>query len=100
MHGGTRAQPASLAGYFDALTRAVFQPGLNWKVIEAKWPDIGRALDGFDPEKVADLAPPDIDTLMGDPRVIRNRRKLEATVENAKTMLDLDREHGGFVHYL
>ena len=71
MHGGTRAQPTTLAGYFDALTRAVFQPGLNWKVIEAKWPDIGRALDGFEPEKVADLA---IDTaLHGEPTLKQHR---------------------------
>ena len=46
------------------------------------------------------LTPHDVDELAKDTRLIRNRRKIEATVQNANTMLDLDREHGGFRKYL
>src|SRR6266849_5718572 len=100
MQAPPRAEPTSLAGYLEALTRVVLQAGLSWKVVEAKWPGLRGAFFDFDPGKVADLAPPDIDALMNDTRVIRNRRKIEATVENARAMLALDQEHGGFGWYL
>jgi len=69
-------------------------------VVEAKWPGTHEALHGFDPERLAALVPPEIDERAQDTRLIRNRRKIEATVENARTMLELDREHRGFKRYL
>ena len=54
----------------------------------------------FDPEYVANLSPDDIDRLATDTRIIRNRRKIEATVHNAEVMLALDREFNGFQNYL
>lgn len=95
-----RAKPSDLAGYLEAITRAVFQAGISWRVVEAKWPGIRDALAGFDPARVAALDAADIDALMQDPRVIRNRAKLEGTVDNAQTLLELDAEHGGFATYL
>src|SRR6266516_1949606 len=95
-----RARPRELAGYLEAITRAVFQGGISWQVVDAKWEGIREALAGFDPHAVADLDASDIETLMADPRVIRNRAKLEATVDNAQTLLELDAEHGGFRWYL
>jgi 3-methyladenine DNA glycosylase Tag len=95
-----RARPRDLAGYLDAITRAAFQAGLNWRVVEAKWDGIREAFDGFDPEAVAEFDANRIDALMSDPRVIRNRPKLEGTVDNAQTLLELDREHRGFRRYL
>jgi 3-methyladenine DNA glycosylase Tag len=95
-----RAKPRDLAGYLEAITRAVFQAGISWRVVDAKWPGIRDAFAGFDPARVAALDPADIDELMQDTRVIRNRAKLEATVDNAQTLLELDAEHGGFARYL
>ena len=92
--------PTKLADYMDVLTRAVFQSGISWRVIEAKWPSTREALYEFDPVRLADLTPDDVDRLAQDQRLIRNRRKIQATIENAQTMLDLDREHGGFKRYL
>ena len=92
--------PKKLADYLDVLTRAVFQSGISWRVVEAKWPGTREALHGFDPERLADLTPDDVDRLAEDSRLIRNRRKIEATVANAQTMLDLDREYKGFKRYL
>ena len=96
----TQIRPKGLADYLDVLTKAVFQSGISWRVVEAKWAGTREALKGFDPAKVANLTPKQVDTLVQDTRLIRNRRKIEATVENAETMLALDREHGGFRKYL
>jgi hypothetical protein len=95
-----RSRPRELSGYLEAITRAVFQGGISWRVVEAKWEGIREALNGFDPRAVAGLDSTDIDALMTDPRVIRNRSKLEGTVDNAQTLLELDAEHGGFRTYL
>lgn len=95
-----RARPRQLAGYLEAITRAVFQGGISWRVVDAKWEGIREALAGFDPRAVADFDAADIDGLMADTRVIRNRAKLEGTVDNAQTLLELDAEHGGFRRYL
>jgi DNA-3-methyladenine glycosylase I len=99
-HAVQPARPVSLAGYLEELTRSVFQPGLSWRVVEAKWPGMRAALHGFDPEQVAALTPPEVDRLAQDPRMIRNRRKIEATVDNAAAMIRLDRGPGGFAGYL
>jgi DNA-3-methyladenine glycosylase I len=100
MQPPTKIEPKSLADYFEVLTKAVFQSGISWRVVEAKWGGIRQALFDLDPERVAALGPPDIDRLMEDPRVIRNRRKLEATVDNASEILALADEHGDFQRYL
>src|SRR6516164_9288880 len=96
----TQVRPKNLAGYLDSMTKRVFQAGMSWKVVDAKWSGIHEAFHGFDPEWVADMSPSDVDHLANDPRVIRNRRKIEATVANARTMLDLDSTHRGFRRYL
>jgi len=100
MQAPERVSPKNLADYLDILTRAVFQSGISWRVIEAKWPGTRQALEDFDPERLADLTPDDVDRLVQDQRLIRNRRKIEATIANAQTMLDLDREYQGFKRYL
>lgn len=88
--------PTKLADYLGVLTKAVFESGMSWKVVENKWPGFQAAFHGFDPETVASLSPDEIDALTNDTRIIRNRRKIEATVHNAGVMLDLERETGGF----
>jgi DNA-3-methyladenine glycosylase I len=98
--GPPRIKPKNLADYFEVMTKAVFQSGISWRVVEAKWDGFRKALKGCDPSKVADLTPRDVDRLAEDATIIRNRKKIEATVENAETMLALDKEHGGFGKYL
>jgi len=93
-------EPKGLADYLDVLSKAVFQSGISWHVVEAKWEGTREAFRRFDPRKVAKLTPKQIDALAEDTRLIRNRRKIEATVENAETMLQLDDEFGGFKKYL
>jgi 3-methyladenine DNA glycosylase Tag len=100
MEGPTQIRPKGLADYLDVLSKAVFQSGMSWRVVEAKWDGTREAFRGFDPHSVANLTPKQIDALAEDTRLIRNRRKIEATVENAETMLALEDEFGGFKRYL
>ena len=93
-------RPRQLSGYLEGIARAAFQGGISWRVVDAKWAGIRDAFSGFDPHVVAELDAHDIDALMADPRVIRNRAKLEGTVDNAQTLLELDAEHGSFRRYL
>lgn len=92
--------PTKLADYLEVLTKAVFESGMSWKVIENKWPGFQVAFHGFDPETVATLSPDQVDALTSDTRIVRNRRKIDATIHNAGVMLDLEREFGGFQNYL
>ena len=93
-------KPQSLDDYLDVMSKAVFQSGMSWKVVETKWPSTREAFHDFLVREVADLTPFDVDELAKDTRVIRNRRKLEAIVNNAQKMLELDEEYGSFQKYL
>ena len=95
-----RVEPQRLGDYLEVMTKAVFQSGISWKVVDAKWPGIRAAFRDFDPETVAALSADELDALSRDTRVIRNRRKIEAVVSNARTMLELEADHGGFRAYL
>lgn len=95
-----RIQPTSLGDYLEVMTKAVFQSGISWKVVEAKWPGIKEAFKGFDTEVVAGFSEPELEALTQDTRVIRHRGKLEAIVSNAQRMVELDEQHGGFQRYL
>ena len=92
--------PEKLADYLEVMTKAVFESGISWAIIEAKWPGFQAAFHGFDPERIANLSPDEVDALTSDTRIIRNRRKIESTVHNAQTMLALEQEFGGFKNYL
>jgi len=100
MHAPEKIEPHDLSDYLAVMSRATLEPGLNWSVVESKWPGIVDAFDGFDVLRVAAYSPADVDRLMADPRVIRNRRKIEAIVHNAGEMLALDGPGGGFRAYL
>jgi 3-methyladenine DNA glycosylase Tag len=78
----------------------VFQAGISWRVIDAKWGGIREAFAGFEPTIVAEYDQRDVDRLLADTRVIRSKAKIEATVDNAQALLELDAEHRGFHRYL
>lgn len=93
-------EPKSLDDYLEIQTKAVFQSGMSWKVVEAKWPTTREALDEFQVGAIASYGPERIAALGDDTRVIRNKRKLAAIVENARKMIELDDLHDGFKNYL
>ncbi len=92
--------PTKLADYLEVLTKAVFESGMSWRIIENKWPGFQEAFHAFDPERIANLSPDEIDALTSDTRIVRNRRKIESTIHNANKMLELDAADGGFKGFL
>lgn len=95
-----RIEPRGLDDYLDVMSKAVFQSGMSWRVVEAKWPGIRKAFHGFDVETVARMTEEDLDRLAENPDVIRNRRKLGAVVHNAGRIRALDEENGTFRAFL
>ena len=93
-------KPTSLDDYLEVMSKAVFQSGMSWKVVEAKWDTTREAFDDFDVAKVSAYDEKDLDDLTKDTRVIRNYRKLSAIVSNAQKMITLDEENGSFQKYL
>ena len=67
-----------------------FQSGLSWAIILRKRGGFRSAFDGFDPEVVAAYGPADVERLLTDAGIVRNRLKIEATIHNARTLVDLD----------
>jgi DNA-3-methyladenine glycosylase I len=74
---------------FERLTLEAFQSGLSWLTILRKRENFRRAFDGFDAERVAGYGSREIDRLLGDAGIIRNRRKIEAAITNAKALREL-----------
>ncbi|RLP82270.1 DNA-3-methyladenine glycosylase I [Mycetocola lacteus] len=77
------------AGMFERISLEAFQSGLSWATILRKRPAFRAAFAGFDPERVASFADADIARLLGDAGIVRNRRKIEATIQNARATLAL-----------
>jgi DNA-3-methyladenine glycosylase I len=100
MQAPTRIEPTGPADYLDVLTRAVFQSGMSWRVVEAKWDGFREAFAGFDPKAVAAFTGDDVERLAADARIIRNRRKIEATVANAQALVALEGGPDGFAGWL
>ena len=85
--------------HFEVLVLSGAQAGLNWSLVLKKREGYRRAFDGFDPEKVARYSEREVRTLLADPQIIRNRMKIEAAVRNARAVLKIQEEFGGFDSY-
>jgi DNA-3-methyladenine glycosylase I len=75
---------------FERLSLEAFQSGLSWIVILRKRPNFRAAFAGFDPAEVARFGDTDVARLLADAGIVRNRSKIEATIGNARAVLDLD----------
>lgn len=85
---------------FEFLTLESAQAGLSWITILRRRKNYRKAFAGFDPEKVAEFTEADVERLLGDAGIIRNRAKIRAAISNAKLYLDIQREFGSFCNYL
>jgi DNA-3-methyladenine glycosylase I len=83
-------------GMFERISLEAFQSGLSWATILRKRPGFRTAFDDFDPDTVAAYDDRDVERLMADEGIVRNRRKIEATITNARATVAL-REDGGLV---
>ena len=81
---GTRTYDES--AMFEALTLGVFEVGLSWSIVFGKRDAFRAAFRGFDVAKVAAMTGQDVDRLVQDASIIRNRGKIQATVDNARAM--------------
>jgi DNA-3-methyladenine glycosylase I len=75
---------------FERMSLEAFQSGLSWAIILRKREGFRQAFAGFDPEAVAAFGEADVARLLDDAGIVRNRLKIEATISNARTLLDLD----------
>lgn len=85
---------------FERLILEINQAGLSWETILKKREGFQKAYANFNLEQVAAFNEEDFDRLMSDPSIIRNRLKINAAIENAKRILEIQREHGLFLTWL
>jgi DNA-3-methyladenine glycosylase I len=78
---------------FERMSLEGFQSGLSWRTVLAKRPAFREVFAGFDPAVVAEFSPNDVERLMQDARIIRNRRKIEAVITNARLLTDAPGEY-------
>ena len=86
-------------GVFERLSLEAFQSGLSWSTILRKRDNFRAAFDDFEPDRVADYGDADIARLLADAGIVRNRRKIEATITNARATLSL-RDAGGLAEFV
>ena len=85
---------------FEMLTLEGAQAGLSWSTILRKREGYRSAFAGFDPAVVARFGPKDVERLLADPGIVRNRLKVESTVNNAARVLEVQDELGSLDAYL
>jgi len=86
--------------HFEFLVLEAAQAGLSWLTILKRRDGYRKAYRGFDPRRVARFTSRDVQRLLGDPGIIRNRLKIESSVNNAKRFLEVQEELGSFDAYL
>ncbi len=85
---------------FEHLCLESAQAGLSWYTVLQKRDGYRRAFAGFDPERIAAFNALDVERLLGDPGIIRNRAKIEALIGNARAYLELQSCEGSFAQFL
>jgi DNA-3-methyladenine glycosylase I len=86
-------------GQFEFLTLEAAQAGLSWSTILKKREGYRRCFAGFDPERVAAFTQQDVERLMADAAIVRNRRKILSAIGNARVFLDIAARHGSFCRW-
>ncbi len=92
--------PSSDDAYFESMCRIIFQAGLNWRVIDKKWPTAKRAFANFSVDKVARFDDADLERLLKDEGTVRNRGKIQAIILNARQIKEIQKQYGSFQKYL
>jgi DNA-3-methyladenine glycosylase I len=95
-----KKRPQSDHAYFENMCRIIFQVGLNWSVVDKKWPTTKKAFDEFSTEKVSGFTDSDVARLMRDVGIVRNKGKILAIIQNAKEFERIKKDYGSFQTYL
>ena len=85
---------------FEFLVLEGMQAGLSWSTVLRKRENFRKALHGFDPVRIARYRQRDVERLLSDPGIIRNRLKIQATLNNAQCFLEVQKEFGTFDAYI
>ncbi|WP_067931843.1 DNA-3-methyladenine glycosylase I [Alicyclobacillus kakegawensis] len=91
--------PTTDAGWLEMIILETFQAGLSWRVVLEKRQAMREAFGQFHPHRVAELTDEDVEHLLANPRLIRNRRKIKAAIANARIAQRLVREAGSLSHF-
>jgi DNA-3-methyladenine glycosylase I len=86
--------------YFENMCRVIFQAGLNWHVIDNKWETTRKAFENFNAKKVACFTDVDVQRLLKDPGIIRNKGKIQALIQNAQNFVTIEKQYGSFQKYI
>ena len=92
-------QNPSPSDHLAVITRAIFQAGLSWAFIDARWDRYVAEFDGFDVAKVAAYDDAAVTRLMQAADIVHSRAKIEGTIHNARALLALEREFGSIRAY-
>ena len=95
-----RQKPNDEKGYFEILSKAVFNAGFSYQVVNRKWEGIMEIFHEFDPTIISDWTVDEIAEALESPKIIRNSNKVKAIVSNAKIILELLEKFGSFENYL
>ena len=95
-----KKRPSNDEAYFENMCRIIFQAGLNWQVIDNKWPSIKEAFLNFQIGKIACFVDVDVERLMKDAGIIRNKGKIKALIQNAQNFKAIEKQYGSFQKYL
>ena len=85
--------------YFERMTKTLFQAGLNWQVIENKWPNFEKAFAGFSIPKASKFGEKQVASLMTNEGIVRNEKKIRSTIYNAQQSIAIEKEFGSFKEY-
>ena len=86
--------------HFEFLVLEGAQAGLSWLTILRKREGYRRAFAGFDPQRVASFGPDDVERLLADPGIVRNRLKVQSAIRNAGHFLQIQKDYGSFDTFL
>jgi DNA-3-methyladenine glycosylase I len=85
---------------FEYLALEAAQAGLSWRTVLHKRAEFNKEFEGFNPAQVAGYGDAEVERMMGNPGIIRNRLKLKAMITNAQRFLEIQQEYGTFADYL
>ena len=95
-----KIKPKDSSDYLAVMSKAVFQAGVSWALIDSRWLEFEAAFENFNPERVSKFNEAKISEIIENPKLFKSERKVRATIHNAATMAAIDTEYDGFRNYL
>lgn len=84
---------------FEIMSLEIFQAGLSWRTILVRWDAFHKAFNGWQIDVVASFREKEIETLLNDASIIRNRKKIESCITNARVIQDIQKQNGSFCNW-